>query len=88
MLRELGVIVLVLLALGFFAASIYLLDYSSQKPIWERIVYCALSALLIIAAACMVFMAVMLAAYTMLEEWEKGVWGLYIGVGASTTSVN
>jgi formate hydrogenlyase subunit 3/multisubunit Na+/H+ antiporter MnhD subunit len=75
-LRELGVIVLVLLALGFFAASIYALDYSSQKPLWERIVYCALSALLIIAAACMVFMAIMLAACTMLEKLEGGSRGL------------
>jgi formate hydrogenlyase subunit 3/multisubunit Na+/H+ antiporter MnhD subunit len=75
-LRELGVIVLVLLALGFFAASIYVLDYSSSKPLWERIVYCALSVLLIIAAACMVFMAVMLASYTMLEKLESGERGL------------
>ena len=76
MLRELGVIVLVLLALGFFAASIYVLDYSSQKPIWERLPYWAISALLIIVAACMVFMAVMLASYTMLEKLESGERGL------------
>jgi formate hydrogenlyase subunit 3/multisubunit Na+/H+ antiporter MnhD subunit len=75
-LRELGVIVLVLLALGFFAASIYALDYSSQKPIWERLPYWAISALLIIVAACMVFMAIMLAAYTMLEKLEGGSRGL------------
>jgi formate hydrogenlyase subunit 3/multisubunit Na+/H+ antiporter MnhD subunit len=75
-LRGLGFIVLVLLALGFFAASIYLLDYSSQKPIWERLLYWAISALLIMAAACMVFTAVMLAAYTMLEKLEGGSRGL------------
>jgi uncharacterized protein (DUF983 family) len=71
MIRELGLAVLVLLALGLIAASIYLLDYSSSKPMWERIPYWAASALFIIAAACLVLISVVYAAYIMLEEGDK-----------------
>jgi hypothetical protein len=71
MIREIGLALLVLLALGLIAASVYLLDCSSSKPLWERLPYWALSALFIIAAACLVFISVMYAAYIMLEESDK-----------------
>jgi hypothetical protein len=71
MIREIGYALLVLLALGLIATSIYLLDYSSSKPIWERLPYWALSAFLIIVAACLIFISIMYVAYIILEEWSK-----------------
>jgi hypothetical protein len=71
MIRELGLVLLVLLVLGLIAASVYLLDYSSRKPIWERLPYWALSALFIVAAACLALISVMYAAYIVLEESDK-----------------
>jgi hypothetical protein len=71
--RWLCLALLVLLALGLIAASIHLLDYSSSRPLWERLQYWALSALLVIVAACLVFISVMYAAYIALEKWDKWV---------------
>jgi flagellar biosynthesis protein FlhB len=69
--RWLCLALLVLLALGLIAASIHLLDYSSSRPLWERLPYWAMSALLAIVAACLVFIIVMYAAYFILERWEE-----------------
>ena len=71
LIREIGVALLVVIALGLIGASIYVLDYSSRKPFFERIAYWALSALFIIIAACLVFIAIMLGAYIMLEDRER-----------------
>jgi len=73
MIRELGLALLVLLALGLIVASIHLLDYSSNKPLWERLPYWALSALFIIIAACLIFISVIYTAYIMLEESDKWI---------------
>jgi len=71
LIRELGVALLVVIALGLIAASIYALDYSSRKPVFERIAYWALSSLLIIIAACLVFIAIVLGAYMMIKDRER-----------------
>jgi uncharacterized protein (DUF983 family) len=71
LLRAIGFALLGLLVLGLIVASIYLIDYSSSRPAWERLLYWALSALLIIIAACPIFISIMYTAYIMLEEWEK-----------------
>ena len=71
MIREIGYTLLVLLALGLIATSIYLLDCSSNKPLWERLPYWALSALLIIVAACPIFISVMYTMYVAVEEMDK-----------------
>jgi TRAP-type mannitol/chloroaromatic compound transport system permease small subunit len=70
MIREVGVIVMVLIALGFIAASYYFMELSANKPIWDRLPYWAVSALFIIAAGLLVFIAIMLAAWDLMDnEW-------------------
>ena len=69
--RELGVALLIGIALGLIAVSIYFLDCASREPIFERIVYWALSAIFIIIAACLVFISIILAAYIMVEDMNR-----------------
>jgi uncharacterized protein (DUF983 family) len=65
------VAVLVLLVLVFIAVSFYFMEVSSSKPIWERIVYWAVSALFIIVASCMLLITIMYTAYIILEKMDK-----------------
>jgi len=70
-LREIGVTVLVLLVLVFIAVSFYFMEVSLGKPIWERIVYWAVSALFIIVASCLLLIIIMYTAYIILEKTDK-----------------
>ena len=42
-----------------------------DKPIWERIVYWAVSALFIIVASCLLLTTIMYVAYIILEKMDK-----------------
>jgi uncharacterized protein (DUF983 family) len=70
-LREITVAVLVLLVIAFIAVSFYFMEVSSDKPIWERIVYWAVSALFIIVASCLLLTTIMYVAYIILEKMDK-----------------
>jgi len=70
-LREIMVAVLALLVLAFIAVSFYFMEVSSGKPLWERIVYWAVSALFIIVASCMLLITTMYVAYIILEKIDK-----------------
>jgi len=75
-LQGIGVVVLVLLVLAFIAVSFYLMEASLGKPIYERIVYWAVSALFIIVASCLLLITTMYIAYIILEkmdEWKPGL---------------
>lgn len=65
------VAVLALLVLAFIAVSFYFMEVSSGKPLWERIVYWAVSALFIIVASCMLLITTMYVAYIILEKIDK-----------------
>jgi uncharacterized protein (DUF983 family) len=70
-LREITVAVLVLLVIAFIAVSFYFMEVSSDKPIWERTVYWAVSALFIIVASCLLLTTIMYVAYIILEKMDK-----------------
>ena len=70
-LREICAVLLVLLILVFIVASFYFMEISSNKPIWERIVYWAVSAMFIIVASCLLLIAIMYIAYIALEKMDK-----------------
>jgi len=70
-LRVIGVAVLVLLVLAFIAVSLYFMEVSSGRRIWERIVYWVVLALFIIVASCLLLTTIMYTAYIILEETDK-----------------
>jgi uncharacterized protein (DUF983 family) len=70
-LQEIEIAVLVLLVLAFIAVSFYFMEVSSGKPLWERIVYWAVSALFIIVASCLLLVTIMYVAYIILEKMDR-----------------
>jgi uncharacterized protein (DUF983 family) len=70
-LQEIEIAVLVLLVLAFIAVSFYFMEVSSGKPIWERIVCWAVSALFIIVASCLLLVTIMYVAYIILEKMDR-----------------
>ena len=71
MTRLTGAVVLVLIALVLVAASLYLILSSPSEPVWMRVVFYAVSALLMLIALLVFLALVTCAAYAALSEWEK-----------------
>lgn len=67
----LGAVVLVLIALVLVATSLHLILSSQSEPVWMRVVFYAVSALLMLIALLIFLALVTYAAYVALSDWKK-----------------
>ena len=64
-----AVVLLLFIALGLIGLSAYLLKSSMDKPVWDRLPYWAVSVILIIASALLVFLLIVLLSLDTVMEW-------------------
>jgi TRAP-type C4-dicarboxylate transport system permease small subunit len=66
---EVAVVLLFFIILGLIGLSAYLLMSSMDKPIWDRLPYWVISAILIIASVLLVFLLVEMLSLDTVVEW-------------------